>query len=372
MAPDFYRFNRVENVFLGMGNEFRLSRHMDARLKLGYAFGTKQLQQQFGLTYYLQDSWRVRFTGDYRLRTVSRHSFTTWNYNPAGLALLAQLDPYNYYGTQELNLSVSLRPFTFSRLWLTYYDARHTSQSLDTDYSLFNRETAVRDNPAIDDGRLRSVRATFQYDNRPLYRQASRNLRLSTTEYTRLVLGFEYSSPDGLDSDFDFKRVYARFLARKRLPGFGMSTAEVFAGETDGTLPAQRYFGVDFGNGVFFDRGGFGTLFEQTFGGGRVVSATLHHDFRTALFTKTGLPVLKDIPVWLSIHGGIMWADFVNLAPVAGDALTLRSEEPYSELGFGLGNLTPFLSPLNFSLSFTWQLSGYETRDFVIRLGAGL
>jgi hypothetical protein len=43
---------------------------------------------------------------------------------------------------------------------------------------------------------------------------------------------------------------------------------------------------------------------------------------------------------------------------------------PYTEVGFSLGNLTPFLSPFNLSASFSWQLSSYATRRF--RFGFGI
>ena len=44
--------------------------------------------------------------------------------------------------------------------------------------------------------------------------------------------------------------------------------------------------------------------------------------------------------------------------------------KPYREVGFSLGNLTPFFSPFNFTAQFSWQLSAYPTNKF--RFGLGL
>ena len=41
----------------------------------------------------------------------------------------------------------------------------------------------------------------------------------------------------------------------------------------------------------------------------------------------------------------------------------------FSEAGFGLANLTPFISPFNFGVYFTWQLSHHDTRRFELRIG---
>ena len=45
------------------------------------------------------------------------------------------------------------------------------------------------------------------------------------------------------------------------------------------------------------------------------------------------------------------------------------SYKAYRELGFGVGNLTPYLAPFNLALFFTWQLSDYDTNDFWITWG---
>ncbi len=97
---------------------------------------------------------------------------------------------------------------------------------------------------------------------------------------------------------------------------------------------------------------------------------TVRHDFGRLLFTKSGLPLIRNLPFTLSLHGGLFWTDFGNHVPLASDTMLATAPTPYSEVGFSLGNLTPFLSPFNLSARFSWQLSNYATRRF--RFGFGI
>ena len=69
------------------------------------------------------------------------------------------------------------------------------------------------------------------------------------------------------------------------------------------------------------------------------------------------------------MHGGAFWTDFAAHPPNPGDSLLVTASRPYSEVGFGFGNLTPFLSPFNLAVHFTWQLSTYPTRRFQFGFG---
>ncbi len=361
----FFRFNRVEDVYLGLGADFTPIEAIDIRVKAGYAFGTQLVEHEVGADWVSVGALRPIVGFDYRLRTLSRASLTTARtYNPSTLALLSQWDPFNYYRSQDVEIHASIKPMNYHRATLLYHDEAHRSEVVNTDYRMFPRDRAVRDNPAIADGDLRSLEARWVFDSRPLYRQEGRDQILGTTEFTRILASVEWASPDLFDNDFNFTRLSLSLRRRQQTLGLGITSILLQAGASGGTLPPQRYFAADFGKEIFFNRGAFQTFDEQTFGGDRAVSATVYHNFRKLLFTRLGWPLVRDIPFWLSVHGGVLWADFANLAPVPGDAPGFDIDHPYGELGFGLENLLPFLEPAIVSLHFTWQLSNYETRDF--------
>jgi hypothetical protein len=371
--PDFYRFNRVEDVYLGATAPFEIKQRLKLKLALGYSFGTRRVWQEYSAQFRALDAWRLDVGLDYELTSRKRPTFTTSrSYDPSGLALLAGLDPFNYYQTQAFRAWTAFTPFRKGRLYLDYRDEAHSSLALSTDYSLFKSSRPVRDNPAIDDGRLRSFGARLSFDSRPFMMNKGKEEKLGRTQYTRFDVSAEVSDPGFVESDFDYSRISARLFRRQRTLGMGVTSLELLAGGSDGDMPSQRFFGVDDGNGVFFTRGGFFTLDQQTYGGRRYAAATLHHNFRQLLFVQSGIPGVKKLPFWLTIHGAILWADFANLAPREGEPLALAADRPFSELGFGLANLTPFLNPLNFAIHFTWQLSNYDTRGFSLRFGLEL
>jgi hypothetical protein len=182
----------------------------------------------------------------------------------------------------------------------------------------------------------------------------------------------EHASPDFIDNDFDYRRYFVNVFRRQRTLDQGLSSVGIYAGSSDGDLPPQRYYSVDFGDPYFFSGLGFNTLDQTNFGGSRALAVAARHEFRRRLFVASGLPLVRDIPYWLSVHGGIFWTDFKHHAGREGDDAINVAGQPYREIGFGLGNLTPFIMPFNFALHFTWQLSDYETSDWSIFLGLDL
>jgi hypothetical protein len=135
-------------------------------------------------------------------------------------------------------------------------------------------------------------------------------------------------------------------------------------------VPPQRYVTVDFGmQTLTYQRNGFNTLREANYTGTRGALVAVQHDFDRLLFAKSGLPLIRQLPFTFSVHGGVFWTDFIDHLASPGDSLFATARKPYSELGFGLGNITPFLSPFNLAVHFTWQLSAYPTNRF--RLGFG-
>ena len=110
-----------------------------------------------------------------------------------------------------------------------------------------------------------------------------------------------------------------------------------------------------------FQGNGFNTLAETNYSGDRVAMIVVRHDFDR---------LLLHLPFTFSVHGGVFWTGFIEHPPLAADSLLMASR-PYTEVGFGLGNLTPFLSPFDLSAHFTWQLSSYPTRRFRFGFGFG-
>jgi len=371
---DLFRFNRVEGPYLGIGLATgRLHERLKLRVKTGYAFDARRSQHQVGFTWRVQERRRLELGFDYYDRIIRRPTvISTASFNPTVWGLVAQWDPLDYYRADGFRASISSKLLNYTRLTLSYEDFEHYSLPVRSTFSIVGDTADVRGNPAVSDGRMRTVGAEFVYDSRRMLKSKGRELRLSEAEFLRIRMSFEQAAPDLIHNDFDFRRYYIDIRRRQRTLGLGMTSLRLYAGSSDGDLPPQRYHTVDFANAILHDDDHFTTLNETDFIGGRALVLKVHHDFRRRLFVASGLPLVKDIPFWLSLHGGVFWTElregqqpsFENAQPVA--------PRPYSEIGFGLGNLTPFVEPFNLALYFTWQLSDYDTSDFSLFFGLGL
>jgi hypothetical protein len=300
----------------------------------------------------------------YHDETVNRSTFPSDGNDPTIRAWLSGRDPFDYY--RERGFSLLLRSQLVGPLGveLRYDDARQSSLPMTTE-SLFGKDN-VRPNPPIADGTLRSLAALLIYDSRPILRTKHADRRLPESDWVRVRLGVEVSAPSLIQSDFAFRRYWGQVERRQPISGWGVTTVSAMAGTATGNLPPQRYFAVDFGTDLLgFQRAAFTTLENATYSGSRAAAVAVEHDFRSFLFAKSGLPLIRKIPLTLSIHAGAFWTGFAaNRSSYPGDSVLRTARTPYTELGFGVGNLTPFLAPFNLAAYFTWQLSHYPTHGF--------
>jgi hypothetical protein len=367
---DFFRFNRTESAYVGAGWTWtNLSPNVNLRTTLGYSFGRNAWQYEVGAEFRVSPRHAIWVGGSYHNHVVNRPTIVSYSYNPTYLALMVRLDPLAYLQEEGFTLRTRGRLFSHTELALQYNDFRQASIPVVTDYSIFNVDRTVAPNPPIADGRMRSAEATLTFDSRPLFRQKGRDFRTSSLTYTLVTVGAELSSPSILNSDFDFGRYFVRLRQRQRTFNWGLTTIDAYAGISSGALPPQRYFVVDFGKGAFFEEGGFSTMHETNFFGNSAAMVVLSHNFDRMLFQKSGIPFVKDLPFTIAVHGGLFWTDFVNQANVPGIDSMATADRVYSEIGFGIGNLTPFIAPLNMAIYFSWQLSSYSTRGFQFRIG---
>lgn len=368
--PNFVHFNRTESAYLGAGWTFReLSPSVTLPVKLGYSFGREKWQYELGAQFRLSASRGLWMGAGYRDDVVRRPTIVSSSYNPTYLSFLVKLDPLDYYREKGFTAFLSGRLTNHSRLEVRYNDFDQEWIPIVTDYSLFNVDKTIRENPPIVDGKLRSLSATLTYDSRPMLRQKGRDYRFNSLTYTQVAAGIEYANPDLMPTDFDFGRYFVRLRRRQRTFNWGLTTIDAYAGASSGELPPQRYFVVDFGKGAFFEEGGFSTMHENNFYGNRAAMIVVSHNFDRMLFQKSRIPLIEDLPFTIAVHTGFFWTDFIEHDPNPGDDLLARAPTAYSELGFGIGNLTPFIAPLNFAVYFSWQLSSYPTEGFQFRIG---
>jgi hypothetical protein len=368
---DLFHFNRVDGTYLGLGRTWREIPGLTLDTKMGYATGSERWQYRAGGRAGLSEAHRSWVGAWYHDETVNRPTFVSRSYDPTYRALLFRLDPLDYYRERGLMLAVGSKLVDFTRLELRYNDQRQTSLPVVTDYSVFSARRPQRPNPPIVEGTLRSVSGSLTYDSRSMLHRPNADVYLPTLTWTRLTLGVEVAAHDVLGGDFAFRRYSLLFERRQRAGNLGITTLLAAGGIATGWVPPQRYFTVDFGKrALTFQAGGFNTTSRDTnYSGTRAAMITLRHDFDRLLFAKSRLPLIRKLPFTLSVHGGAFWTGFTDHPPNPGDSLLFTARKAYIEAGFGFGNLTPFLSPFNLAVHFTWQLSSYPTRRFQFGIG---
>jgi len=366
---DMFHFNRVEGPYLGMRlNLTRLLPETQFSLKGGYGFDEKHGQFLVGVNHRLWKKRKLFVGGEYQQLIVNRPVQPDAWTNPTIDVLTSRRDPYDYFLQQGFQLYASIKVVNHTTLSLSYSDFQQSSVSVNTDFALFDENGHHRSNPHIEDGRARSLSAEVSFDSRKLANLKGKDQVSPAVTYTLLRLGLENSSPGLLGSDFDYRKYYISAYTRQRLGGWGMTSVVAYGGVSEKHLPRQGLFQIVSGAATLSGRGGFYTVPEQGFVGDRTASLFVNHDFGHRLLRGSGIPLIKEIPFTLSVHGGVFWTDFHN-TPVS-ESYRFAST-PYGEIGFGIGNLTPFLSVFNFQIRFSWQLSRHAGDRFLMSWGLG-
>ena len=368
--PDFFHFNRVDGPTVGAAYSWRARPGLVVRTKLGYATEDDAWQYRLGVRLRLSAARRLWVGAARFARTENRPALVSTDYNPTYRALLFRLDPLDYFREDGWTATLGTKLVDFIRLDLRYTDTRQTSMEVATEYAMFPGDRPQLPNPAITDGRMRSLKATLTYDSRPLLQEGGRTYHFETLTWTEITLESEVAAPALIPSDFDFQWYWLAIERHQRTFNLGLTSIRAVGGIATGTVPPQRYFVVDYGmRALTFQEGGFNTLGMNNFSGTRAALVVLQHDFDRLLFAKSGVPLLRDCPFTLSVHGGVFWTDFANHVAQPGDELLRVAQTTYGEMGFGLGNLTPFISPFNLAAYFSWQVTAYTTQRFQLTFG---
>jgi hypothetical protein len=329
----------------------------------------------------LSEAQRVWLGATYHDETISRPTFTSPGYNATTRALFSRIDPLEYYRERGLVATLTTKLFDLTQLNAAYTDGRQTSLADVVTGPLFggrNRsDRPIRPNDPIADGQLRALSAGMSYDSRPMLHQNGVDSRLGAAEWTRVSVDAEVSSRDALASDFDYRRYTLRLEHRQQSFGMGVTTFMAVGGIGTGGLPPQRYFTVDGGARVLETQASpFSTLTDSNFTGSRAAVLAVEHNFDRLLFTRSHIPLVRDIPFTLAVRAAVFWTSFGSTAldtlGRAATPTTVRvAPSPYREVGLTVGNLTPFVSPINLALRLAWQLSNYPTGRFRIGLDLG-
>ena len=303
LKPDFKPelwFDRVDAAHLGLRAKKELPRRIFFSANGGYKTGLERWAYGGGL-------WRSwgekgsRWLGMF-FQVGSRTRYRSDSYERiynSPLPLLGFSDYYDYYWNESFQIQGEIRLKRLgTRVRLEVGDERHSSLEKSTDFSL-RGDVSQRSNPAVAEGRLRSLTAKVEFGGpyQPFGVTANRGVSVE----------LEHGA-DWLGGDFSFTRYrvaldwHTSTFFKRRLAPNGLDVRLV-AGTATGELPPQRFGVLDVGLGPFSPFGAFRSVRGRPYEGEGHAALFWEHNFKTVPFEMLGLWGLVRRGFGLVVHG---------------------------------------------------------------------
>jgi len=274
--PVVFSYNRVQGLFLGIsapkivGSRYDL---FDLHGFGGYGFAEKKWRYKLGLDRWLfsPKNYRFELGGEFHDLTDSRDSWMLTPLENSLSAVLIHEDFHDFYRRKGYSLHASQNLSIFLKGTLEYRNDLYASVDKNTDWAILGGKKKFSGNPAIEEGRMRSLYGEIYLDTR------DNNIHPKRGWYG--LLSAE-SSTSKMKSDFSFNqylldlRTYQPFGRGERLD------IRLRAGSSEGTLPLQKEFQL----------GGMGSLrgygFKE-FMGNRMLLANFEYNINPQIFNTS-------------------------------------------------------------------------------------
>ena len=350
-----FRYNRVEGLFLGLNSPKDYSwNYHDIRLfgSGGYGFAAHRwrynggIAEQFGT-----GSHMFEFGAEGHSFTDSDDKWIVSQSENNVAALLTRDDYRDYFGREGFSVWTGFyrKPVASwsYNLQVAYLIDRYESLDRITNWSVFGGDKVFHDNPAIDEGHMKSILATLEI-------QKLQERKIFTSGWTS-AFSFEHSSPS-LRSDFDFDRYLADIRRYQPFSSYDNLNLRVRAGAATGNVPAQKILAI----------GGISTLPAfgyKDFAGNRLLLANAEYLVNGKMFDDAEL-----FPSWLLRNMNlILFMDAGYVSSVADNSIVkgfenLNASTVKSDWGFGFGT-----RDAKFRLGFAWRMDISEPVHAFIR-----
>ncbi len=296
--------NRVDAFHLGLKYKNEITKRVNVHLIGAYKTGLERWSYGGGLEYRWGKRRKGFFNVNHSTGTDARtHSDSYPLFCSSFRTLLGYDDYSDYYWNKGFRSVIGYRfDKAHTQLSVGYHNEHHSSVRKTTDYDLLGRDQVQRINPAIREGRLRSVEVMVTFGDKytpwGVAGQKGAEFRL------------EHSAPDFLSSDFSFTRYQltvtwrlATFYRRRLLPN--VMDLRMVAGTSTGDLPIQRFGAIDASLGAFSPFGVLKSLRGTPYEGERYFALFWEHNFRTVPFEILGMKPLAKRGIGIILHGAL-------------------------------------------------------------------
>jgi hypothetical protein len=351
-----FRYNRVEGLFLGLNYPQKYYWN-DQRLSLfasgGYGFAVHQWRggiggaHQFGF-----ENNIIEVGAEVHSLTDSRDQWII-GVGENNLAALFLRDDYrDYFEREGFSIWTGLyKRWRLSDLQfqIAYLNDQYSSLGRNTNWSIFGTDKIFRENPAINEGRSKSILATLKF-------HSTQSRRIFTTGWS-FSAGAEIAGKS-LGGIFDFNSYVVDLRRYQPIGRYGNFNIRLRAASATGDVPYQKSF----------ELGGLGTIpvfgFKEFFGN-RMLLANAEY-----IINGKMLDDVEFFPSWLLGNLNLFIFADAGYTAIAnpGDSFIkgfndINSSTIHSDWGFGIGS-----RDAKFRLGFAWRTDKSEPAKVFIRL----
>lgn len=300
------RYNRVDQVFLGLRYSIDATDWLNIRGRSGYSTGYKKWNYGGGLSIeWLNRDWgSANFGGDYQATTETQ--FHSHIYKPYSTIIpnlvFGRQGYFDYYRSEGFRLFSTFELPQNLSAEMGFARQNHTSLPTTTAYDFRGLPNNFNPNPSILEGTLQSIDLITGFNINEGY-------NFGVTGQNKIELAVEHSS-DVLGSDYNFTKYsglfswsFPTFYQRRFLPN--TLDVKLKAGTYSGHLPPQKWGIVDGAMGLAAPFGVLKTTRHRPYEGDQYYAITVEHNFRTIPFEVLGLQPLVNRNIGLIVFGGM-------------------------------------------------------------------
>jgi len=352
-----FRYNRVEGLFLGTGSEKRYywdsQRSYSLYGSVGYGFKSHDWRGNLGLSrqFAFDDGQLFEIEVEGHSLTDTKDDWLIGVQENTAAAILIHEDYRDYFRRDGYGVNIGYamqRDYLTGQVKAGYLSDEYRSMENQTEWSIFGGNKQFRTNPAIDNGRMRSLvsSAGLSTVTTTIYGPEGWSI-LATAEVARKNFG----------GDFTFNRYVADIRRYQPLGRYDNLNVRFRVGTSEGDLPFQKTYEI----------GGLGTLQAYPFKGEMgnrmlLMNAELivNGDFLgdlsfwpSWLMRGVNLLVLMDAGIVRNVDANALWTSGFS---------DMKVSDFRHDVGAGIASRNG-----SFRLALVWRTDRKDTAHFIFR-----
>jgi len=354
---DFYRFNRVEGNYLGVG--FKIDSMLSIsnfKFAGGYGFSDKHTKYDVEIYHFLiHDGLQLHASFFNTIRLLNKF-YDYRKYDLTFQQIFFNKDYADYFYSNGWSAGFDWNLDYNYQTSLSFSQNNDCSALNNSAWSLFNKNRTSRMAVPIAEGLFNHIDFSINYDNRKYLDYGWGSMQNYAQNYLRFELNYEAAPKQVLKNKYPYQQMYLFVNSFSKLSPYANLNLSFEAGYLDNDSLPQKSFHLPGAYGSLSSPHLFRTLKQDSYLGNTYAAVFFENNFKNTIFNLLSLPFLKNSKYDLYIFGNYGWIK--NKVWHNGLDLKDRSDD-FSEIGFGIGNVFFYVR-----LDFSWRIAPRQERNF--------